>query len=602
MNIVEAAFRYSARPPTIEPSWQWAERHVDIGKISPVPGMFKSDTAPWIKEILEKLRDNRIRRVVTRCAAQTSKTTVGMIAVADWIANDPGPIQWVMAAQDEAKTFVNTRLRPFLEGCGPVADQIPQQRRNNKTLEVNFPEAPLLISGANSPSKLQGNPKRYLVLDEVRNYPKGALQTALKRTESFWNARELISSTGDTEGDDVDREFLAGDQRRYFVPCPHCSQQWEMSFKQLRWDDNEDTRPGGVWDFGQLSKTIRYICPACNGEIKDDFSVRKRMALNGKWVPTNLKAPSDRVSYTWSALIAPLRPWKRIVEEFLTATDALKQGVIEPMKTWVTETMGDSWREDVAFGDGIKIGNFESHEVWDKEVARFMTVDKQKDHYWCLVQAWAQDGESRVVFFGRLTTDADLVQCQREYKVKPQAVAVDCGFEQNEVFQLCCANGWRALKGDDRKSFNFFDKTKTPPERQLLPYSWPPMVGRAGLGTEQYRHQSCPLILWSNPTFKDILNRLKNGLGPPYGIPKDVDPDFVRHMASEFKKLVMDKKTGRMVRRWIAIKGRPNHGWDCACMNLVISTIFGLIPNPFAGMKPDESKPEDSKEEQSVSA
>lgn len=602
MNVVEASFRHAVRPPTIEPSWQWAERYVDIGKISPVPGMFKSDTAPWIKEPLEKTQDNRIRRIVARCAAQTSKTTLAMIAIANWIANDPGAIQWVMAAQDEAKTFANTRMIPFLEGCKPVAEQIPKQRKNNKTLEINFPEAPLLITGANSKSKLQGNPKRYLALDEVRNYPKGALQMALKRTENFWNARELITSTGDAEGDDVDREFKEGDQRRYFVPCPHCSQEWEWSFKQLRWDDNEETRPGGVWDFGQLPKTIRYVCPACNGEIRDNFSVRKQMAMAGKWVPTNLKAPSDRVSYTWSALVNPLRPWKRIIEEFLTATEAMKTGVIEPMKTWVTETMGDSWREDVAFGDGIKIGDFEAADVWDKEVARFMTVDKQKDHYWVLVQAWAQDGESRVVFFGRLTTDADLIQCQREFKVKPQAVAVDCGFEQNEVFQLCCANGWRALKGDDRKAFNFFDKTKTPPERQLLPYSWPPMVGRAGLGTEQYRHQSCPLILWSNPTFKDILNRLKNQLGAPYGIPKDIDPDFVRHMSSEFKKLVLDKKTGRQVRRWVAIKGRANHGWDCACMNLVIATIFGLIPNPFAGMKVDESKPEEAKEEQSVSA
>lgn len=596
MNIVEAAFRYSARPPTIEPSWQWAERHVDIGKISPVPGMFKSDTAPWIKEILEKLRDNRIRRVVARCAAQTSKTTVGMIAVADWIANDPGPIQYVMAAQDEAKTFVNTRLRPFLEGCKPVAEHIPQQRRNNKTLEINFPEAPLLITGANSPSKLQGNPKRYLVLDEVRNYPKGALQTALKRTESFWNARELIVSTGGNEkgsgeGDDVDREFTEGDQRRYFVPCPHCSQQWEMSFKQLRWDDNEETRPGGVWDFGQLPNTIRYVCPACNGEIKDDFSVRKRMALNGKWVPTNLKAPSDRVSYTWSALIAPLRPWKRIVEEFLTATDALKQGVIEPMKTWVTETMGDSWKEDMSFKEDVDVdSDYIIGDAWPDEVARFMTVDVQEDHYWFVVRGWAKDGGSRLIDFGRLQTVGDIQEKQAKHSVFEKCVLVDCSYNTADVFQMCCANGWVALRGSPRLNFSYTKRGR----RILLPHTDPdemwgdPNMGKAGQG--RYR---CRLIVWSNPTIKDILHRLKTGHGAYYGVPSDASQEWHRQMISEVKRKTRNKKTGQPEWNWVLIGGRQNHIWDCECMQVVAAQVDGLLSNPFQeAAKPEEEPAE----------
>lgn len=556
-----------------------------------MPGMFRSDSAPWIKEILEKLRDNRVRRVVARCAAQTSKTTLAMIAIADWIANDPGPLQYVMAAQDEAKTFANTRFKPFLEGCKPVADQMPKQRRNNKTLEINFPEAPLLISGANSPSKLQGNPKRYLVLDEVRNYPKGAVQTALTRTESFWNARELIISTGDTEGDDVDREFMEGDQRRYFVPCPHCSQEWEMNFENLHWDDNEKTRPGNDWNFQEVAKTIRYVCPMCKGAILDEFGVRKRMALAGKWVSTNANSPSDRVSYTWSALIAPLRPWKRIVEQFLTAKAALKMGIIEPMKKWVTEVMGDSWREDGDVKSEIKVSGVLSTEPWEKEAIRFMAIDKQKDHYWGLVQAWALDGSSRVIYFGRLETDAELRECQLTHRVKDEGVVVDCGFQENEVFQLCAAHGWRALKGSDKASFTAkAEMINGKMVKQILPYEWPAKVARVNIGKASYgRVHGCPLITWSNPTFKDILFRMKSGRGASYEIPSDISPEFIRHLDSEFKKSVKDKKTGRWVRRYMQIGNRANHGLDCAAMLLVVATISGLLPNPFLLMNPNES-------------
>ena len=596
MTKVESWARHACRPANIEESWRWAERNIDIGKISPVPGMFRSDTAPWIKEPLEKLRDNRIRRVTIRCAAQTSKTTIGMIAVADWIANEPGPIQWVMAAQDEAKTFVNTRLRPFLEGCGPVSDQMPRQRKHNKTLEINFPEAPLLISGANSPSKLQGNPKRYLVLDEVRNYPKGALQTALKRTESFWNARELISSTGDTEGDDVDREFLAGDQRRYFVPCPHCSQEWEMKWEQMKWDDNETTRPGGEWNFGEVAKTIRYECPSCKAEIRDDFSTRKKMAVEGKWVPTNRNAPSDRVSYTWSAMISPLRPWKRIVEEFLTARVALKQGVVEPLKTWVTETMGDSWKESISFKEDLKVeSDYITGETWEKESARFLTVDVQEDHFWFVVRAWSKDGESRMLDFGRLTTASDVKDKQIEHKIRDMCVLIDCSFDTANIYSLCCANGWVALRGDPRKEFPHNIRGR----RVLSPHSKPgdlwgdPNMGKAGQG-----RQRCPVIAWSNPSVKDMLHRLKTGNGAYYGVPSDASQEWHRQMVSEAKRKIRNKKSGQLEWSWVLVGRRQNHLWDCECMQVVAAQVDGMLANPFQeARKPEvENVPTDSTE------
>ena len=594
MNVWEQTARHVCRPPAQVPPWRWAEMDDNfiLDKTSSFPGRYRSETAPWAKEPMEKCADNRIRRVVFRCAAQTSKTQTCLILLAFWIATDPGPIMWVMAAQDEAKTFASTRLRPSLEQSKPVREQIPKSRKDNKTLEINFPESPLVINGANSPSKLQSKPIRFLILDEVRNYPKGALQTALKRTTSYWNARELIISTGDTEGDDVDREFNEGDQRHYYVPCLQCGHEFEFEFSQIKWDENEETRPGGEWDFGQVGKTVRHECPACGHKTTDNYAIRSKMANLGKWVARNLKAPSNRVSYTWSALLVPWIPWVRIVEEFLTAKAALDQGAHEPMKTWVTETMGQSWKEDLLWGDDIKTDpSFSMGQKWEKEVFRFMTVDVQRDHYWYVVRCWSAIGESRLVACGRLLTDGDLVEAQKAFGIPGNAVILDCGYDQTRVLQLCTAHGWTAFKGTDQAHFPSFKSGK----KINLPYSWPPKDADPGLGTASQGRRWCKLILWSNPTIKDFLTRLKAGKGLYWGVPSDAPIDHAAHMISEMKKKVRNKKTGQNEYIWVVIGRRQNHLWDCECMQLVAAMIQGLVINPFASSKPEETAEAESK-------
>ncbi len=34
----------------------------------------------------------------------------------------------------------------------------------------------------------------------------------------------------------IEREYEASDQRRYFVPCPHCGAMQWLQFERLRWE------------------------------------------------------------------------------------------------------------------------------------------------------------------------------------------------------------------------------------------------------------------------------------------------------------------------------------------------------------------------------
>ena len=41
---------------------------------SPMPGRWRSDNSPWVKEAMEAVADNRVSDIAIKCSAQSSKT------------------------------------------------------------------------------------------------------------------------------------------------------------------------------------------------------------------------------------------------------------------------------------------------------------------------------------------------------------------------------------------------------------------------------------------------------------------------------------------------------------------------------------------------
>ena len=87
-------------------------------------------------------------------------------------------------------------------------------------------------------------PARYLFLDEVDAYPPSAdeegdpVALAEARTRTFsWRSKVFLASTPTIHGiSRIEREYEASDQRRYFVPCPHCEHRQWLQFERLRWE------------------------------------------------------------------------------------------------------------------------------------------------------------------------------------------------------------------------------------------------------------------------------------------------------------------------------------------------------------------------------
>ena len=125
--------------------WQWAEDHIIIDKQSSMPGQFSANTAPWTKEIMEVFADDSIREISIMCSAQSGKTQTMMILLAWAIAEDPGPAMWVLAAQDEAEDFMQTRLLPTLMDCQTIKRMMPKERSGKRKGTIDFAPMTLMV-------------------------------------------------------------------------------------------------------------------------------------------------------------------------------------------------------------------------------------------------------------------------------------------------------------------------------------------------------------------------------------------------------------------------------------------------------------------------
>ena len=159
----------------------------------------------------------------------------------------PGPALAVQPTVELAKRNSRQRIDPLIEESPALRDLVrPARARDsgNTMLSKEFPGGILIMTGANSAVGLRSIPARYILLDEVDAYPASAdeegdpVTLAEARSLTFAHRRKvLLISTPTVKGfSRIEREYEASDQRRYYVPCPHCGHAQVLVFERLRWD------------------------------------------------------------------------------------------------------------------------------------------------------------------------------------------------------------------------------------------------------------------------------------------------------------------------------------------------------------------------------
>jgi hypothetical protein len=518
-----------------------------------------------------------------------------LVLVAWVIAEDPGPILWITKSVTEAKKLMKTRLKPMLEMCVPVKEKMPTDKSLNTLLEIYFPGASLILAGSESAASLQSTPYRYVIMDEARSYPKGAVEMASKRVRSFTHSsKRIIISTPSKEKDVVDRNYRAGDMREPFMVCPDCGDDHKLDWC-VKKEKGEGYAKGGLnwdkvldenkkYDFDKTLDSVRYECwnPECEKVWRDEMFDRKWISRNSHWVAGNPSAPKTARSFAWNALLPWWPSWKDQVREFIEATAALEFGDWHPLKDHFNETRGEDWTDRKRFGSDedeaalkARACAYDPMAKIDWEIRRFMTVDVQGKggrHFKYVIRAWGHHGQSRLIAYGTTWSIEEIRSMQELHKVHPDNVALDSGAYSSEIYGYIVDSGyhWKALKGDDKYFF-----TEKGVKRFYTESSADPAIGTSQEG----RVKLIPLYMWATYGAIDRLFSYMNGSLGRWEVFNDIDePEHEGYVLEVTAKGYRDKEnaTGKVLQQ-IYNKRVDDHWCDCEQMQIVCADASGLF-------------------------
>jgi phage terminase large subunit GpA-like protein len=566
INDTESLFRDIAHvvapPPELTVS-EWADLYRRLSSESSAePGQWRTDRAPYQREIMDAVNDPAVETVVVMTSAQVGKTEILLNIIGYHIDYDPAPIMVMQPTLQMAQAFSKDRLAPMLRDSPALQGKVADARSRdsgNTMLHKTFPGGHITMVGANSPSGLASRPIRILLADEVDRFPASAgaegdpLTLAEKRTTTFWNRKKIYVSTPTIKGTSrIEAAFLNSTQEEWCLPCPSCGTHQPLTWAQIRFED------------------VTMECIHCNAR-HGEFEWK---AGQGKWIAKeqNMKVRGFHLN----ELASPWKRWSTIIEEFKEA----KKGGPERLKAWVNTTLGETWEEQ---GDGIESDQLSNRreryncEVPDGVLLLTAGVDVQDDRLEIEVVGWGVGKESWGIEYRAIYGDPGqpaVWQQLDEYLSRTWkyadgvgiGIACTCidsgGHFTTEVYDFCKPREHRrifAIKGQGGEGL--------------------PIVSRAS----RTNRKRVPLFTIGVDTGKEqILSRLKVPFPGEAGYchfpiepEKGYDQRYFNGLTSE--KRVIRYHKGRPRFEWVKRPGTRNEPLDCR--NYATAALEILNPN-----------------------
>lgn len=566
-----------ARPEWVLPDKmtvsEWADRfrRLDV-KTSAEPGQWSTSRTPYLKGIMDAFTDPCVDDITVMAASQVGKTEAMYNMLGFIIDQDPGPTLMVSPRADDAKSISYNRIKPMILASPALSRYIPVNSDDITKLEYHFDRMILYFAGSNSPADLASRPIRYLFLDEVDKYPKFSgreadpIKLATERQKTFWNKKTIKVSTPTTRAGYIFREYSKSDQRRFYVPCPHCGKRQVFVFGQIRWP-KEESSPEKI----KNDKLAWYECAHCKKRIDDIH--KQKMMLDGRW--KSEKSEHNRNRGFWvSSLYSPWLTWSDIASEFLRSKD-----YVELLMNFVNSWLAEVWEEKIEETTVDKIRNlardYDQGIVPDDALVLTAGVDVQKDHFYYVIRGWGYHEESWLVRADRVERWDDIIDVlfNTEYHRASSAetlsvymACVDSGFRTDEVYYFC--RQWpdktKAIKGlEDISGGRFYRANKID------------INSRTGTVIPR------GLVLWNlNVTqYKDKLNRLVASQNPcKWHIFRNPGDDYLAQFTSEHKVLIRNRTTGKAKEVWQKKReATANHYLDAEVYALAAADIIRAL-------------------------
>lgn len=387
------------RPPRRRTVSQWAdENRILVSDSSSEAGRWRTDRAPYQREIMDAFTDPKIYEIDVMASAQVGKSEIQLNMIGEAVDEDPGPMMYVQPTKEMAEDYSKRRIAPMISACPTLREKFyaAKGKDSNNTISMKlFPGGSLAIIGANSPTDLASKPIRYLLCDEIDRFPDSAgtegdpIALAERRTETFRHNRKIVKcSTPTIKGKSkIEKAFMKGTQEEWRTECPHCRSFSFIRFDDIRFDREEFRDEDGKKDW--IVTNARWRCPVCQREIPEAEAKR----LPAKWFARNPKALANGIrSFRLSAFMSPWSDWRDIALSFLHAKDDPQL-----LQVFHNTMLGESWE--------LRENNSEPQQLYGRRehynaqvptgvLVMTMGVDTQDNRLEYEIVGWDRDEQS----------------------------------------------------------------------------------------------------------------------------------------------------------------------------------------------------------------
>ena len=407
------------KPPKLQSVSEWADSNrILVSESSSEPGRWRTDRAPYQKEIMDAFTQPGIWQIVIMASAQVGKTELELNMMGRAIDVDPGPMLFVQPTDGFAEDFSKRRVAPMIRACPALQRKVYEAKSRdagNTITMKTFPGGSVAFTGANSPTELAGRPVRYVFMDEIDRFPASAgtegdpLELAERRTETFRHNRKVVkTSTPTIKGaSKIEKAYMLGTQEEWHTECPHCKKFSFIRFDNIKFDKEEYKDEGGERNYHV--RNVRWQCPLCQGETKEYDTKR----CPAKWVAKNPEAIETGVrSFRLNAFMSPWSDWTDICRSFLKAHDDP-----ELLKVFVNTMLGESW--EMRDRSGAPEMLFNRREIYNAEVptgvlVMTMGIDTQDNRLEYEVVGWGREEQSWGIAKGVIPGRADAPEVWEE--------------------------------------------------------------------------------------------------------------------------------------------------------------------------------------------